>query len=149
MISSIFLIKTRPPHFTNTHAFIVHPFSLPPSQRAWLRELEIEIAAFDLVREQRKGTTELLGATQLLKLLAKCHDLNLPHKRKTPQDATSRPRDKGLTGSDQVSARFLQRSNRPLPRSSSSVAPSPIAASAVLAARMATQNAASHFNIEA
>lgn len=50
--------------------------------RAWLAEIQSEIAIFDLIREQRKITTELEGSTQLLKLIGKAYDENLKHKPK-------------------------------------------------------------------
>jgi hypothetical protein len=44
---------------------------------------QVEIACFDVIREQKKVTTENSGATQLLKLLGKAWDLNLPPLRRS------------------------------------------------------------------
>jgi len=90
--------------------------------REWLTEIQKEIEIFDLIREQRRITTELEGSSQLLKLIGKAYDLNLPVRAKQIK-STGR-------GQSQTNAHpDLDNSN--------------------LALRMGTQDATEHFALDA
>lgn len=54
-------------------------------QRVWLKELQVEVALFDVIRAQKNVTDETQGSTKLLKLLSKAHGLN--KKRSGPNSS--------------------------------------------------------------